>query len=55
MPALCFRTSDIADHHGYCVTSGIRTNALIDFGWFWEFDFYDLDGNKFKVWEPKAK
>jgi hypothetical protein len=53
MPAHCFRTQDIATLYEYTQQHTIKTEPLTDYGWFWEFDFYDLDGNKFKVWQPK--
>jgi hypothetical protein len=53
MPAYCFRTQDIATLYEYAQQHTIKTEPLTDHGWFWEFDFYDLDGNKFKAWQPK--
>ena len=55
MPAFCFRAVDIETLYNDIKTNGVRTEDLLDQGWFYEFDFYDLDNNKFKVWEPKDK
>jgi hypothetical protein len=52
MPAFCFRTEDIKSLYHYMESNDIRKEELQDHGWFLEFDFYDIDDNKFKVWEP---
>ena len=52
MPVVCFRTSDIAGLYDYARSKGIRVSELFEHNWFREFDFYDLDGNKLKVWQP---
>ncbi len=54
MPVICFHSSDIAQHYEYAVEKRIHVEELYDRGWFWEFDFYDCDGNKLKVWQPKG-
>jgi hypothetical protein len=53
MPAICFRAQEIANLYKYAQQHDIKADPLVDRGWFWEFDFYDLDGNKFKAWQPK--
>lgn len=52
MPAFCFRAADIIRLFGELKEAGVRVGELIRHGWFSEFDFYDPDNNKFKVWEP---
>jgi catechol 2,3-dioxygenase-like lactoylglutathione lyase family enzyme len=52
MPVVCFRTSDIDGIYEHLRRLGIRIGDLIVHGWFKEFDFYDPDGNKLKVWQP---
>ncbi|NIK76657.1 hypothetical protein FHS15_001782 [Paenibacillus castaneae] len=54
MPAFCFRAEEIQTLYHDLVLNDVRTEELQDHGWFVEFDFYDLDNNKFKVWEPKT-
>jgi hypothetical protein len=53
MPAFCFLTEDIMALYNDLLNNEVHTEELRDHGWFLEFDFYDLDSNKFKVWEPK--
>jgi len=55
MPAFCFRTEGIRNLYDSLNSRGVKTESIQDHGWFSEFDFYDLDHNKFKVWEPIAK
>lgn len=52
MPVVCFRTSDIAGLYENARSKGIVVGALLEHKWFREFDFYDPDGNKLKVWQP---
>jgi hypothetical protein len=52
MPAFCLLAEDIRSLYQYLKSNGIQTEELQDHGWFLEFDFYDIDNNKFKVWEP---
>ncbi|WP_372661029.1 VOC family protein [Cohnella sp.] len=52
MPVVCFRTSDIAGLYEHVRSNGIRVGEIIIHSWFREFDFYDPDGNKLKVWQP---
>jgi len=52
MPVFCFRTSDIEALYEHVRANDIRTEDLIVHSWFKEFDFYDPDGNKLKVWQP---
>jgi hypothetical protein len=54
MPAFCFLADDIKTLYTDLKTNEVRTEEIQDHGWFLEFDFYDPDNNKFKVWEPKA-
>ncbi|MBO9610467.1 MAG: VOC family protein [Paenibacillaceae bacterium] len=53
MPVICFQTDDILQLYKYLLKEGIQLEELHERSWFWEFDFYDLDKNKFKVWQPK--
>jgi len=52
MPAFCFRAENIRILYHDLNSNGVHTEELQDHGWFLEFDFYDIDNNKFKVWEP---
>jgi catechol 2,3-dioxygenase-like lactoylglutathione lyase family enzyme len=52
MPVICFRTSDIEELYEHVRSNGIRMEEMIVHSWFREFDLYDLDGNKLKVWQP---
>lgn len=52
MPVVCFRTSDINGIHEHLRTLDIRIGDFIVHNWFTEFDFWDPDGNKLKVWQP---
>jgi catechol 2,3-dioxygenase-like lactoylglutathione lyase family enzyme len=52
MPVVCFRTSDIDGLYEHARSNGIRIGEMIIHSWFREFDFYDPDGNKLKVWQP---
>jgi catechol 2,3-dioxygenase-like lactoylglutathione lyase family enzyme len=52
MPVVCFRTSDINGLYDHVRKNDIRIGDLLVHSWFREFDFYDPDGNKLKVWQP---
>lgn len=52
MPAFCLRTDDIKNLYNDLNSNDVKTEELQDHGWFFEFDFYDIDNNKFKVWQP---
>lgn len=52
MPIVCFSTSDISGLYDNTRSNGIRVGELLEHNWFREFDFYDPDGNKLKVWQP---
>jgi catechol 2,3-dioxygenase-like lactoylglutathione lyase family enzyme len=53
MPVICFQASDIIQLYEYTKKNHIQADELLDQRWFWEFNFIDPDGNKFKVWQPK--
>jgi len=55
MPAFCFKAEVIKTLYNDLKSDGVKTEELQDHGWFFEFDFYDIDNNKFKVWEPNDK
>jgi catechol 2,3-dioxygenase-like lactoylglutathione lyase family enzyme len=55
MPAFCLRAEDIRSLYNDLKSEGVQTEELQDHGWFLEFDFYDIDSNKIKVWEPINK
>ncbi|WP_308634595.1 VOC family protein [Paenibacillus silvisoli] len=52
MPVICFRTSNIDGLYEHAHSNGIRAEDMITHSWFKEFDLYDPDGNKLKVWQP---
>lgn len=52
MPVVCFRSSDIDGLYEHARSNDIRVGEMIIHSWFKEFDFYDPDGNKLKVWQP---
>ncbi|MBP1993055.1 hypothetical protein [Paenibacillus eucommiae] len=52
MPAFCFRTENLRQLHEKLINGNVRVTEVISHSWFEEFDFYDLDNNKFKVWRP---
>ncbi|SEO31440.1 VOC family protein [Paenibacillus sp. OV219] len=54
MPVVCFRTDDIDGLYDHARENGIRAEEMVVHRWFREFDCYDLDGNKLKVWQPNA-
>jgi catechol 2,3-dioxygenase-like lactoylglutathione lyase family enzyme len=53
MPVVCMRASDIDALYEHVRNAGIRTEAMIEHSWFKEFDLYDPDGNKLKIWQPR--
>jgi hypothetical protein len=53
MPAFCLRAEDIRSLYNDLKSNAVKVEELQDHGWFLEFDFYDIDNNKFKVWQQK--
>ncbi|TMV50327.1 VOC family protein [Paenibacillus mesophilus] len=53
MPVFCFRTTDIHSLYNQLKEKGIIVEDIVEHGWFEEFDLYDLDQNKLKVWKSK--
>ncbi|RAV09193.1 hypothetical protein DQG23_39885 [Paenibacillus contaminans] len=55
MPVVCFRSSDIDGLYEHARSNDIPVGEMIIHSWFKEFDFYDPDGNKLKVWQPNGQ
>ncbi|QGQ94680.1 hypothetical protein EHS13_07155 [Paenibacillus psychroresistens] len=52
MPAFCFRSDNLRQLHEDLKNENVRVTEITSYNWFEEFDFFDLDNNKFKVWKP---
>lgn len=52
MPAFCFRTNDIEQLYKELKENDVEIEDLIAHSWFKEFDLFDCDRNKLKIWQP---
>lgn len=53
MPVFCFGTTDIHGLYNQLKGRGVVVEEIVEHGWFEEFDLYDIDHNKLKVWKAK--
>jgi hypothetical protein len=55
MTAFCFRADNLRQLYEELKSGNVRVSEIISHSWFEEFDFFDLDNNKFKVWKPSQE
>lgn len=52
MPVFCFKADDIGSLHKELTERKIEVEEIVEHNWFKEFDLYDCDKNKLKIWKP---